>query len=99
MSQGRAEHGGGETNNNENQNQLNSDYMRQMDRIDAGIYQFKKDYEIKVNDVRQPRSYGQGAAMAPAGGAHLYDNAQDFLGDPNVSGINPAQSDMNLLNS
>jgi hypothetical protein len=33
-------------NNNENQNQLNQDYMRQMDRLDAGIYQFKKEYEI-----------------------------------------------------
>jgi len=51
MSQGQAENTISD-NNNENQNQLNQDYVRQMDRLDAGIYQFKKDYEIQVNDVR-----------------------------------------------
>lgn len=39
-----------------------------------------------------------GHNKAPAGAAHQYDNAQDFLGESNISAINP-QSDANIRNS
>lgn len=59
-----------------------------MERLDSGINQFKKDYDIQMKDR---------AAMDRAN--NHYDNAQDFLGESNISAINPAPSDVNIRQS
>jgi hypothetical protein len=77
--------------NNENQNQMNQDYLRQMERLEAGIGHFKKDYDIAMKE--------RNGGLPPEKAKTHYDNAQDFLGEANLSAINPIPSDMNLRQS
>lgn len=59
-----------------------------MERVEAGINHFKKDYDIQMKER---------AAMERA--TNHYDNAQDFLGESNISAINPVPSDINIRQS